>query len=363
MRSSRSALLIGNFLSSSGGSRGVCEELRERLPSLGWTLYCASSRRAGIARMADMVHASWRWRDRYSVAHIDVYSGLAFMWAEAVCAVLRRLQKPYVLTLRGGNLPRYGRRWPGRVRRLLRSAATVTAPSRYLLEQMGDACPSAVLLPNPLNVTDYAFRLREKPVPRLIWVRALHKIYNPTMAVRVVHRLRESFPSIRLDIVGPDKGDGSREELERTIADLGLQENVRLVGGKYKRDIPGCLQEADIFLNTTNVDNTPVSVMEAMASGLCVVSTDAGGVPYLVDSGQDALLVSRNDDLAMAAAVRSVLTDPGVGQRLSRNARQKVEAFDWSIILPAWDALLASAAQSAGHSRSSAEALEGQVSV
>ncbi|HMV50604.1 MAG TPA: glycosyltransferase family 4 protein, partial [Blastocatellia bacterium] len=81
-------------------------------------------------------------------------------------------------------------------------------------------------------------------------------------------------------------------------------------------------------------------VIEAMAGGLCIVSTNAGGLPYLLEDGEDALLVPPNDPGAMAAAVRRLLTEAGLAERLSRNARRKAESFDWSAVLPQWRTLL-----------------------
>lgn len=94
------------------------------------------------------------------------------------------------------------------------------------------------------------------------------------------------------------------------------------------------------------MDNAPVTVTEAMACGLCVVSTAVGGIPYLLTHEEDALLVPPNDPEAMAAAVRRILAEPGLARRLSENARKKTEKFDWSVILPQWEALLTSVAQS-----------------
>ena len=118
----RSVLIIGNFLSASGGSRGVCEDLAERLAANGWHVLTASRRRPKLLRLADMLLTASRHRHEYAVAQIDVFSGPAFCWAEAVAWTLRRLDKPYVLTLHGGNLPEFAARWPGRVRLLLASA-------------------------------------------------------------------------------------------------------------------------------------------------------------------------------------------------------------------------------------------------
>jgi glycosyltransferase involved in cell wall biosynthesis len=103
------------------------------------------------------------------------------------------------------------------------------------------------------------------------------------------------------------------------------------------------LNRSDIFLNTADIDNTPLSVLEAMASGMCIVSTNVGGIPYLLEHETDALLVPPGDEAAMAAAVRRILTEPGLAERLSRNAYQKAKQFDWSIILPQWDKLLLNA--------------------
>jgi glycosyltransferase involved in cell wall biosynthesis len=85
--------------------------------------------------------------------------------------------------------------------------------------------------------------------------------------------------------------------------------------------------------------------MEAMALGMCIVSTDVGGIPYLLEDGHNASLVPPGDPEAMAAAVRRVLTEPGLGSRLSRNARITAEAWDWDLILPRWEKLLQNVAE------------------
>jgi glycosyltransferase involved in cell wall biosynthesis len=206
------------------------------------------------------------------------------------------------------------------------------------------------LLPNPLDMELYRFKHRERPQCTLTWLRAFHSTYNPSLAPRVVALLAQEFPDIRLTMVGPDKGDGSFQQTVRVAAELSVTDRVELPGGVFKTDVPHWLNKADIFLNTTNVDNTPISVLEAMACGLCVVSTNAGGIPYLLEHEHDALLVPPDDPEAMAAAVRRLLTEPGLADRISRNARQKVEKFDWSIILPQWEKLLMGVAAKVGSS-------------
>jgi glycosyltransferase involved in cell wall biosynthesis len=196
------------------------------------------------------------------------------------------------------------------------------------------------LLPNSMDLNSYTFRLRLKAEPRLIWLRAFHSIYNPGLAPRALAHLRESFPALKLTMIGPDRQDGSLESTMQTAAKLGVSERILWPGSVAKDQVPTWLNGADIFLNTTNVDNTPISILEAMASGLCIVSTNVGGISYLLEHEQDALLVPPDDPEALAEAVRRLLTEPDLAARLSRNARRKAEQFDWATVLPKWKELL-----------------------
>ena len=159
--------------------------------------------------------------------------------------------------------------------------------------------------------------------------------------------LRPLTSDLHLTMFGPDKGDGSLDQVKSEVRRLNFGGCISLPGFVSKTQVPTVLNSGDIFLNTTNVDNTPVSVIEAMACGLCIVNTKAGGLPYLVDDEQDGLLVQPNDAKAMAAAVGRILREPGLAERLSRNARAKAEQFDWSVILPRWEQLLRGVAQAA----------------
>jgi glycosyltransferase involved in cell wall biosynthesis len=337
-------LIVGNFLSADRITRFVCEDLAARLSAGGWEVLTASAKVNRARRVFDMAATAWSRRRDYAVAQIDVYSGPAFLWAEVVCWVLRRARKPYVLTLHGGQLPEFAARWPNRVRRLLRSAAAVTSPSRYLRERLEPLGVTIRLLPNPIEADRYPFRERGPVRPQLVWLRAFHRIYNPTLGPRVLSMLALDFPEARLRMIGPDKGDGSRDDTRRAAADLGVSDRIEFTGGVAKTDVPAALSRGDVFLNTTNVDNTPVSVLEAMACGLCVVSTNVGGLPYLLDDGTTALLVPPGDAAAMADAVRRLLGDPELARRLSRNGRAMAETFAWGVILPKWESLLRDAA-------------------
>ena len=103
------------------------------------------------------------------------------------------------------------------------------------------------------------------------------------MAVKVVAELRAQFPELRLTMIGPDKGDGTRREVLRATRELGLEGCVDVRGPVPKTEIPRWLDLADIFINTSDIDNTPVTVLEAMACGLSVVSTNVRGIPCMLE--------------------------------------------------------------------------------
>ena len=349
--SSPRVIFVGNFLEQKGKVPQVCEDLSDLFEQKGWSVLRTSSRSGRGARLVDMVTTTIRRNRDYDVAQLDVFSGSAFVWAEAVALALRALRKPYVLTLHGGRLPEFASRNPGRVRRLLERAASVTCPSTYLAERMRKFRGEFEILPNPLDLAEFEFEERSEPTPSLIWLRAFHSLYRPWLAVEVLGRLATSRPNARLSMYGPDSSDGSRSRTEETVERLGLEKLVSVRGPISRAEVPKSLQTGDIFLNTSSADNTPRSVIEAMACGLCVVSSNVGGIPHLIDDGVNGLLVDGGDPIGMTRAVIRMLEDPGLAKQLSRNARVRAEQSDWTRVVPRWEKLFNDLASSAREAR------------
>lgn len=327
-------LYVSNFLP--GQNPSYSEALAGRLEHRGWRVTRTSNRAARGARLADMLGTAWTRRRHYDVGVVDVFSGPAFAWAEAVCFALRRLGKPYVLTLHGGRLPEFGARWPRRVRRLLGSASAVTAPSDFMRERMAAYRSDIALVRNAVDAGAFAFSPRTAARPRLIWVRAFHAIYNPALAIDVLAAVARRFPGATLAMLGPDKGDGSLAAAQVRAAELGVVDRLTVVGGVPHGEVARHLAAADVLINTADVDNTPLSVLEAMAAGLCIVSTSAGGLPYLLEDGRSALLVPPRDPDAMARAVTRVLDEPSLAEQLSRGAHARACQHDWAPVLDQW---------------------------
>jgi glycosyltransferase involved in cell wall biosynthesis len=337
-RAARRVLLVGDFAASRNGNFSVAEDLARRLAQRGFAVTTTSDRASRPWRVVDMWASTWRTRRSVDVAVIDVYSGRAFLWAEAVARLLQRVGVPFALVLRGGGLPIFARRQPERVRRLFGAAAAVVALSGYLAEQMSAYGGRVHVLPNPIDLAAYPYRQRALASPTLVWLRTFQDTYNPVMAVRVLARLREGFPDARLIMVGRDRG--LLEPTRRAAAELGVRDHIEFVGPVAKAAVPKQLARGDLYLNTPRIDNVPISLLEAMACGLCVVSTDVGGIPYLVQRDREALLVADGDADAMAAGAARCLREPELAARLSDAGRRLAERHDWGEMLPRWETLL-----------------------
>ena len=335
--------LFGNFLSGSLGGRSVCEDLADRLESRGVAVVRASTSRNAARRLLDMLGTAAAMRRRYDVAYVDVYSGRGLIWAECVSLLLRMLRKPFILMLRGGRLPEFSREHPRRMRRLLASARFVVAPSHYLADAMSGFCHDVVVLPNAVDIDAYRGRVREAASPRLVWLRSFHKIYNPSLAVTVFALIAAKHTEATLVMAGPDRGDGTLAAAQAEARRLGVADRIEMPGNVRKAGIPALLDRHDVFLNTANIDNAPISVIEAMASGLCVVTTNVGGIPALCRHGQHAMLVPPGDADAMAAACMALMDNPALARRLSAGALEEAKVYDLELMVDRWATLLWSA--------------------
>jgi glycosyltransferase involved in cell wall biosynthesis len=130
-------------------------------------------------------------------------------------------------------------------------------------------------------------------------------------------------------------GGGPEEaQLKALATELKIAEAVTFTGYVDNRELPRYLSESTVFVNASNVDNMPISILEAFAAGLPVVSTEAGGIPHLVAHGISGLLVPLNDHGALAAAVGNVIEDPALAERLARAGRAAAEDFAWESVFP-----------------------------
>lgn len=330
---------MGSFLSAHTGARSVGEDLALRFAQKGWKTIETSHQPNRALRLSDMLFSAFVHRNIYQAAYVEVYSGMAFLWAELVVRLLSKLHKPILLALHGGRLFEFAEKYPARFLNLLSRANAVVTPSLFLQKSLQPYYRDILYIPNAVEVDHYPFRLRRSVTPRVVWLRALHPLYQPELAIQAIMILRREFENIHLTMIGPDKWDGSLQSIQRLIQENHLQSNVEIVGAVPKQKVPDWLAKGDIFLNTTRYESFGISVLEAALVGLPIVTTAVGELPYLWEDGNTAMFTPVNNPGSIADAVRSILTEPELAGRLSANARYKAEQFDWSMILQQWEKL------------------------
>jgi len=269
---------------------------------------------------------------------IDTYSTSNFWYAFAISQLSRILKLKYIPILHGGNLPSRLEKNPKLCAMIFNNAYKNVAPSKYLMYYFELAkIKNLIYIPNTIEIQKYPFRFRENLQPKLLWVRSFAKIYNPKMAIDVFHALRSEYPEATLCMVGPEK-DGSLEETKKYAEKLQL--NVSFTGKLSKEDWTKLSENYDIFLNTTHFDNTPVSVIEAMALGLPIVTTNVGGIPFLLEHEKTAILVNDGDVKKMTEEVKKLLENSRFAKFLILNSRELAEKFDWEEVKSIWMKIL-----------------------
>lgn len=313
--------------------------LTKLLQNEGHSVIRSSDKTNKIFRLWSMCYTIMKHRKTIDLVIIDTFSTSNFYYALVTSQLARILSLKYIPILHGGNLPKRLKHSEHFSALIFKYAELNVSPSLYLVREFQKYYYETVYIPNSIPIAEIPFKLRTVFEPKLLWVRAFDKIYNPVMAVKVLALLKETHKNASLCMVGPDK-DGSLGEAKDLAVQLGVSENLTFTGVLPKAEWHQLSENYDIFINTTNIDNMPVSIIEAMALGLPIVSTNAGGLPYLIENGVDGLLIPVKEERKMTEAIISLLKNPEKAVELSINAREKAEKFDESWVKTQWVKLL-----------------------
>ncbi len=299
-------------------------------------------------RLLPYLVSIWRAMGRAQVVHLLANSGWAWhLFATPVLLVGRLRGTPVIVNYRGGQADTFFASAPGHVLRLLRGAALRVTPSTFLQRVFRKHGLDAEVVPNIIDLS----RFRPAPArsvgdaPHLVVTRNLEPIYDIATAVRTLRRVREQFPLAHLTVAGTGP---ELVRLKQLARELGLADVVRFPGRINNADMPGLYAAADCVLNPSTADNMPNSVLEAFASGVPVVSTDAGGIADMAEHGRHALLMPVGDDAAMAREVVRLLRDSALRQRLVAAGLDEVPKYTWSEVRERWRAAYWRAARTRG---------------
>jgi glycosyltransferase involved in cell wall biosynthesis len=334
----KNLLYIGNELELRGGAPTSIDSLTPLLKKEGFEVKTSSAKENQLLRLSEMMISIIRNKSWADVVLIDTYSTRNFWYALLTAELCNKLNLDYILLLHGGGLPGRLKNTPKLSASLFKKAKLNIAPSRYLFKEFQQAgFKNIEYIPNSIFLKDYSFKIRNVIKPKLLWVRAFAKIYNPILAIKVLEELLKEYPKAELCMVGPEKDESFKECFKYAESN---KLPVKFTGKLTKQEWIDLSKEYDIFLNTTNVDNTPVSLIEAMALGFPIISTNVGGIPYLIKDQKTGLLVPAKNKSAMVHAIGTLLKNQNLAESLSQNARNQSEKFDWEIVKNEWKEVL-----------------------
>jgi glycosyltransferase involved in cell wall biosynthesis len=338
----RRIVVVGPLPPPAGGMAGQTDQLVRLLSAEGANVSLVQTnapyRPSWIARLRG-VRALFRLvpyvanlfaaAGRAELMHVMANSGWAWHLFAAPAVWIARLRRvPAIVNYRGGEAPEFLSRAIGIVRPTLRKSTAVAVPSRFLQEVFARFGQQTVVVPNIVDLELFrpAAAGERKAEAHIVVARNLEPIYDIGAAIRAMARLRETLPKARMSIAGSGP---ERPALEALAAELGVTGAVTFAGRLERREMASLYRSADAVLNPARVDNMPNSVLEALASGVPVVSTNVGGVPYIVEHGRTALLVDAGDSEAMAKALGEVLAQPPLTARLREAGLADVRRYGW----------------------------------
>lgn len=291
-----------------------------------------------LARLVPYLFTLRRAAARNDVAHILANSGWSWhLFAMPAILISRWRGLGVIVNYRGGKASEFLSRQQHLVLPVLRRANVVAVPSAFLSDVFRPYGLEVSIVPNIIDVKRFA-RVGADPgppgdAPQILIARNLEPIYDIATGIRAFQTIRAALPDARLVIAGTGPERGSLASL---VDELGLSANVTFTGRLEPDEMARTYAASHCMLNPSRIDNTPNSILEAWASGVPVVSTNVGGVPYLVRDGQDALLVPPGNPAAMAEAGLSLLRSPELWRRFQTAGGQRVAEYTWERVYPLW---------------------------
>jgi glycosyltransferase involved in cell wall biosynthesis len=342
-------LIVAPSLGILGGQAVQAERLRERLaeesslevsflphnprlPGLLGKLQGIKYVRTILTSFAYVALLLWRVR-AYDVIHVFSASYVSFVLAPTPAILVAKLYgKRVVLNYHSGEAEDHLRRWRRTAIPTIRLVDEVAVPSGYLVEVFARFGLGARSIYNFVDTSRFRFRTRRPLRPVFFSNRNLEPLYNVGCTLRAFRIIQQRFPEATLTVAG----DGSqRGELEQLARELDLR-GTTFIGRVEQSRMHELYECADIYLNSSDIDNMPISLIESYAAGLPVVTTDAGGIPHMLTHEQTGLMVRRGDHEALAACAIRLLEDDALAKRITSNALAACRGYSWEAVREEW---------------------------
>lgn len=317
-------LMICNYKPGVGGISGQVQILQKKLREEGHVADVFSTKASAWKRLWLMSRLKIKAKD-YDIMHVHCCSRWGFLPAVVGVKVGSKLGKKVVLTYHGGGGETFFNKHPKLVRRYLMKTDVNIVLSGFLAKVFDEHDLPYVIIPNIIELDNSHFKERVSIQPRFICIRSHEELYNISCVLRAFQKVQKDIPDASLTLVG----DGSlHADLVQQAKSMDLK-NVVFTGRVDNSRIFEYLAQADVMLSAPKVDNMPVSLIEAMNAGLLVVSSNVGGVPYMIEEGENGLLFESNNDAELAGKMLWAVGHQDEVKAMIAKAQQTVKQYQW----------------------------------
>lgn len=323
----KSILLITNYKPGCGGISVQVELIQKRLRGEGLIVDVFNTKKSLIKRLG-LFGKLKKVGQQYDIFHIHTCSGFGFFSAVIGIVVGRLLKKKIILTYHGGGAERFFDRHHSFVHYFLTKTDVNIVLSGFLSRIFNKHSIPCIIIPNAIEFDSSHYRRRVHFAPRFISIRTLSSLYNIECLLNGFKKVKDVIPGATLTIVG----DGpSRKSLEQMVKDEGIRD-VAFIGRVDNSIIYQYLGDADIMVSTPRIDNMPVSILEAMNAGLLVISSNVGGVPYMIEDGDTGLLFENDNHQQLAEKMIWAVEHQEDVSNMADTAKEKLSYYSWESV-------------------------------
>lgn len=334
----RRVLLIGPIILDKNNSGGEGEKLYQQLLAEGYEVHKRSIHRNKFLRLFNTLWFILVQHKKYDIAILMLFSGKAFVLEFLSTVMLNMLKKPIVGVIHGGAFHHFYSQFPETTDYVFNRINQLYSPSHFLINYFSARGHHVAYLPNFINLEAFDFKPKPNFELKFVWVRGLHNIYNPQTAIRAIAELSVNHPNIHLTMIGADKGE--LHNCQQLVKQLSLDKHVTFAGYIQNHELPNKLHQFDAFLNTTSYESFGVSLIEAAACGLPIISSAVGEIPMIWKHEENILLYKEESLNDLINQMEKLITSSKIREKLINNGNLIARQYQWSDIAPKWFKIL-----------------------
>ncbi len=321
-------LVVANYHIGLGGISGVVKNHMAYIRKEGYTVELFNTRRNNIIRLFLIIPLLFKVR-KFDIVHLHGSSNLGFYpIALGIIASKFFYNKRTIVTYHGGGAKPFLEKHNSFIKRILNKADYITVMSGYLEKIFKEFNIETVILRNLIDIEILTDTNINFDTPKLVSIRSLEENYNIEDIIQAFVLVKNKYQNAELKIIG---GGSKYNEL------LGFSKSLNISNIEFKRkisneDIQKEILKSNIFVTVPSFDNQPMSILEAFATGIPVISSNVGGIPYMINNEENGFLVDINKPGQIAEKVFKIMDNKNLVDKVIENGKKEVSNYQWDSI-------------------------------